>query len=195
MTLRLEHARQQYATLDRSGSAPDWLGHSNIWMPRSIRVPRLHPWETAQLCLFSTTEKPDRGVWGAGRAPGQRRLQSDREDWRQTPRSFPDALWPVLRWRELPRAGRRFFGVGFHQVNAGFWNFRQRAGYGQARKPSARTKVGPNAGLWRKRDQLQRVRDMTGPEISLCRRCDQIDLALPAQEHSDEAIQAIHCFT
>lgn len=88
-----------------------------------------------------------------------------------------------------------FFGVGFHQVNAGFGNFRQRAGYGQARKPSAGTKVGPNASLWRKRDQLQRVRDMTGPEISLCRRCDQIDLALPAQEHSDEAIQAIHCFT
>ena len=90
---------------------------------------------------------------------------------------------------------RYFFGVGFHQVNPGVGHICKRAGNCHAGKSAAGAEVGPNAGLWREREQLEGVRDVAGPDIWLRGRRDEINPLLPAKEHSDIAIQAVHCFT
>ncbi len=105
-----------------------------------------------------------------------------------------DHHWSPGRPRSLAQE-RRLLGIAFDEVNLGPFGLGEGTGDNQAGEPAAGTKVDPSAGMWRERQELQRIGDMARPQFRFGRGGDQIDAALPVEEKRDEAIEPRFCFT
>src|ERR1051325_5458963 len=88
-----------------------------------------------------------------------------------------------------------FFGIALDQVDIGARRLRQRAGENHARETAAAAKVDP---YFRRRSQaqkLERISDVSSPEMRKRRWGDEIGLGLPLHEETDIAIQPRLRFT
>ena len=87
------------------------------------------------------------------------------------------------------------FRIAFDQMDhrAGFAG--ERTGDHEAGEAAARAEIDPDPRGGRKIEQLERIRDMPGPQLRDRGRRDEIGRALPAQKQLDEAIEPLRCFT
>src|SRR5712671_7873885 len=90
---------------------------------------------------------------------------------------------------------RGFLTGAFDQVNRRPGSIRQRAGDRHAGKAAARSEIEPDPRLWREPEELQRIRDMAGPQLRHAARSDQIGAALGGEQQRYEAIKPNQCFT
>src|ERR1043165_241765 len=96
--------------------------------------------------------------------------------------------------RELGGRGAQEGGFllrALDQMNRGVLLFRQRAGDDQSREAAARAEVDPAARGRGNGDELQRIRDVAGPQPRNGRSRDEIGLLLPRQEQIAEAVDAL----
>ena len=71
----------------------------------------------------------------------------------------------------------------------------ERARDDDAGKSSASADIEPNSGIGREIEELERIRDVAGPDLADRGAADQIGVALRGQQERDETVEPICCFT
>ena len=88
-----------------------------------------------------------------------------------------------------------FLAGAFDQVDRGVGPIRERACEHKTGETGTGAEIEPDFGIGREIEQLQRVRDMAGPQMGNRARPDQIGVGLCLQQQIDEAIEPAECFT
>src|SRR5689334_9599059 len=82
-----------------------------------------------------------------------------------------------------------FLGVALDQMDMGAGRIRQRASEHDARKATAAAEVDPDFCRMRQAEKLERIGNVTRPEIRKCRWRDEVGLGLPRHQEIDIAIE------
>ena len=86
-------------------------------------------------------------------------------------------------------------GIALDEMHLGTRSLGERAAQHDTGKAAAAAEIDPKFGGRRQREELKRIRHVTGPDMRQGRWRDQIGLGLPLHQQFDKAIQARLCFT
>src|SRR3954452_10860112 len=84
----------------------------------------------------------------------------------------------------------RFFGIALDQMYIGTRRLRQRAGKNHTREAAATAKIDPDFRRRSQAQKLERISDVSSPEMRKRRRRDEIGFGLPLHEEADVAIES-----
>src|SRR3954468_11055610 len=89
----------------------------------------------------------------------------------------------------------RFFGIALDQMDIGARRLRQCAGENHTREAAAAAKVDPDFRRRSQAQKLERISDVSSPEMRKRRWRDEVGLGLPLLQEADVAIQPRLRFT
>ena len=90
---------------------------------------------------------------------------------------------------------RGFFADAFHQMDGGPFPACEGAGDDDPRKARAGSEIDPAFGVRRQRQELERIGDVTRPDVRDGRTRNQVDMGRNIEELVDEQVQFRRCFT
>src|SRR5690348_1314258 len=90
---------------------------------------------------------------------------------------------------------RGLLALALDQMHGGAWLTGEHASENEPGEAAAGADVEPSPGARREIDELERVRDMAGPDLADRGGADQVRMALRREEELDEAIEQGSCFT
>src|SRR3954468_4070752 len=84
----------------------------------------------------------------------------------------------------------RFFGIALDQMDVGARRLRQRASESHTREAAAAAKVDPDFRRRSQAQKLERISDVSRPEMRKRRWRDEIGFGLPLHEKADVSIES-----